>query len=138
MTNEKKYSRGSGVPHPVDVHAGSRLRARRRQCALSLNGLAETVDLTYQQLQKYETGNNRLSASRLYQFATVLDLPTSNFYFFEGYTTRLPPAQDPELAAVPLAWIRLYNELCPDDREAAAMLIQQLIKMRNRLAGRSK
>lgn len=71
-----------GVPHPVDIHVGDRLRARRTILGYTQNGLAETVGLTFQQIQKYERGINRIGASRLYHLAQVLGVPVG--YFFEG------------------------------------------------------
>ena len=67
--------------HPVDVHVGVRLRQRRNLVGLSQTKLSETVGLTFQQIQKYENGTNRISSSRLYEFAKVLNVPVS--YFFD-------------------------------------------------------
>lgn len=77
------YARGSGAPSPVDIHVGHRLRERRGLLGFSQEKLAETVGLTFQQIQKYERGTNRISASRLYQFSKVLDVPVS--FFYENY-----------------------------------------------------
>lgn len=74
---------GSNEPDPVDIHVGSRLRTRRTLLGMSQEKLAEAIGLTFQQVQKYEMGKNRISASRLYQFAQILDVSIS--YFFEGY-----------------------------------------------------
>jgi transcriptional regulator with XRE-family HTH domain len=70
-----------GVANPVDQHVGSRLRQRRTLLGLSQEKLGEAVGLTFQQIQKYEKGANRIGASRLYQFSEVLDVDVS--YFFE-------------------------------------------------------
>lgn len=70
-------------PHPVDVHVGSRLKKRRSLMGVSQEKLADAVGLTFQQVQKYERGANRVSASRLYQFAQILDVPVS--FFYEGF-----------------------------------------------------
>ena len=67
--------------HPVDVHVGVRLRQRRNLVGLSQTKLSESVGLTFQQIQKYENGTNRISSSRLYEFAKVLNVPVS--YFFD-------------------------------------------------------
>ena len=64
------------------VHVGSRVRQRRTLLGLSLEKLAESVGLTYQQVQKYEWGVNRISASRLYQLTRILGVPVS--FFFDG------------------------------------------------------
>lgn len=68
--------------HPIDVHVGRRLRDRRVLMGLTQPALGEAVDLTFQQIQKYERGATRISASRLYQFASILDVDID--YFFDG------------------------------------------------------
>lgn len=62
-------------PHPFDVHVGSRVRLRRRHLGMSQDTLARAVDITFQQVQKYERGATRISASRLYDMACVLEVP---------------------------------------------------------------
>ena len=74
---------GADNPNPVDIHVGGRLRMRRSMLGMSQETLAESVGLTFQQVQKYERGSNRVSASRLYQFSKILDVPVA--YFFERY-----------------------------------------------------
>jgi transcriptional regulator with XRE-family HTH domain len=69
-----------GVSDPVDVHVGSRVRLRRTLLGLSQERLGEAVGLTFQQIQKYERGANRIGASRMYDLAHVLDVPVSFFY----------------------------------------------------------
>lgn len=70
------------APNPVDVHVGRRVRLRRRELGVSQGWLADRLGLTFQQVQKYERGSNRISASKLYQIASVLEAPIT--YFFEG------------------------------------------------------
>lgn len=70
-----------GTPRPVDVHVGQRLRQRRTLLGMSQEKLGEAVGLTFQQIQKYERGANRIGASRLFQLSQVLDVSVS--YFFE-------------------------------------------------------
>ena len=70
------------LPNPTDKHVGSRVRVRRQALGKSQTWLADAVDLTFQQIQKYEKGTNRIGSSRLQQFASLLDVPIS--YFFEG------------------------------------------------------
>ena len=72
---------GPGVD-PVDLHVGARIRMRRRFIGMSQQSLADTLGLTFQQVQKYERGSNRVSASKLYEIARALGVGTS--YFFEG------------------------------------------------------
>jgi transcriptional regulator with XRE-family HTH domain len=68
-------------PNPVDTHVGGRIRMRRRVMGLSQESIAESLGLTFQQVQKYERGSNRVSASKLFGIAHVLKVPIS--YFFE-------------------------------------------------------
>jgi transcriptional regulator with XRE-family HTH domain len=70
----------SGKPNPVDVHVGGRVRLRRTLLGLSQEKLGEAIGLTFQQVQKYERGANRIGASRLYDLSRVLDVPVSYFY----------------------------------------------------------
>jgi transcriptional regulator with XRE-family HTH domain len=72
--------RKSDRPNPVDVHVGSRVRLRRNMLGLSQEKLGEAIGLTFQQVQKYERGANRIGASRLHELSRVLDVPVSFFY----------------------------------------------------------
>ncbi len=67
--------------HPVDVHVGARIRLRRKAQGISQQQLAATLDLTFQQVQKYERGSNRVSCSKLFQIAAALAVPVE--YFFD-------------------------------------------------------
>ncbi len=69
-------------PNPVDLHVGGRIRMRRRLLGMSQERLADDLGLTFQQVQKYERGANRVSASKLYEIAKSLQ--TSISYFFDG------------------------------------------------------
>lgn len=68
-------------PNPVDAHVGSRVRLRRMLLGMSQERLGESMGLTFQQVQKYEKGVNRIGASRLFQIAKILDVPVQ--FFFE-------------------------------------------------------
>lgn len=70
------------APNPIDTHVGSRIRMRRMMLKMSQEKLGDAVVLTFQQIQKYEKGTNRVGASRLQQFANILQVPVS--FFFEG------------------------------------------------------
>jgi transcriptional regulator with XRE-family HTH domain len=70
------------MPHPVDVHVGKRIRHRRWTLGTTQQQLADRVGIKFQQIQKYETGANRVSASRLWDIAQALGVPVS--FFFEG------------------------------------------------------
>ena len=71
------------MPNPVDVYVGKRLRLRRTILGLSQQALGKEAGITFQQIQKYERGTNRVGASRLHRFSNVLDVPVN--FFFDGY-----------------------------------------------------
>jgi transcriptional regulator with XRE-family HTH domain len=77
-----EYGRGTGVPDPVDVHVGARIRTRRLLIGMNQETLANRLGLTFQQVQKYEGGANRVSASRLSQIAEILGV-TIDYFFSE-------------------------------------------------------
>jgi len=70
------------APNPIDKHVGSRVRMRRMMLGMSQEKLGDALDLTFQQVQKYEKGTNRIGASRLQQIAHILQVPVA--FFFEG------------------------------------------------------
>jgi len=72
--------RTPGVPRPVDIHVGSRVRLRRTLLGMSQEKLGDAVGLTFQQIQKYERGANRIGASRLFELSRILDVPVSFFF----------------------------------------------------------
>ncbi|KZY48554.1 transcriptional regulator [Roseovarius sp. HI0049] len=86
------------MPHPVDVHVGKRIRHRRWLVGMTQQQLAQSVGIKFQQIQKYETGANRVSASRLWDIAESLDVDVS--FFFEGLTTE-DEAQQENASSVP-------------------------------------
>ena len=69
------------TPNPIDIHVGSRIRLRRNMISMSQEKLGEALGITFQQIQKYEKGTNRVGASRLQQISKVLGVPVS--FFFE-------------------------------------------------------
>ena len=76
-------------PNPIDIHVGSRVRLRRNMLGLSQEKLGEAIGLTFQQVQKYERGANRIGASRLHDLSRVLDVPVS-FFFDDMDPVRAP------------------------------------------------
>ncbi|MBY0532539.1 MAG: helix-turn-helix domain-containing protein [Xanthobacteraceae bacterium] len=70
------------APNPIDRHVGSRVRMRRMMISMSQEKLGERLGITFQQVQKYEKGTNRIGASRLQQIASILGVPVA--FFFEG------------------------------------------------------
>ena len=84
MVKNRKSSRGrtpDGAPNPIDVYVGARVKMRRSLLGMSQEKLGELIGLTFQQVQKYERGLNRISASRLFDISKVLEVPIS--FFFE-------------------------------------------------------
>ncbi len=81
MANSKpSYGRGTGIPNPVDVHVGARVRVRRKLLGMTQTKLGDALGLTFQQVQKYEKGANRIGSSRLYDLSRVLALPIEHFF----------------------------------------------------------
>ncbi|MBI1391114.1 MAG: helix-turn-helix domain-containing protein [Alphaproteobacteria bacterium] len=70
------------MAHPIDLYVGKRLRQRRRLLGMTQQKLADAVNIRFQQIQKYESGANRISASRLWALAKALEVPVA--YFFDG------------------------------------------------------
>ena len=91
--SKPQFGHGTGKPHPIDVHVGAQARMRRTLLGMTQTDLGDALDLSFQQVQKYENGRNRISASRLCDLSRVLDVPID--YFFED----MPP----EVAARSLA-----------------------------------
>jgi transcriptional regulator with XRE-family HTH domain len=81
------------APNPIDKHVGSRVRMRRMMLGMSQEKLGDALGLTFQQVQKYEKGTNRIGASRLQQISHILQVPVS--FFFEGAPT-VPSLGRPE------------------------------------------
>jgi transcriptional regulator with XRE-family HTH domain len=94
--------KGEISPHPADRHVGRQIAAVRVQSGVSQAQLARSIGLSIQQLQKYETARNRVSASMLYEIARSLDVPVSRF--FEGLTFNGE-------ASAPLLPVALWSEL---------------------------
>lgn len=83
------------MPHPIDVHVGTRLRTFRKRAQISQHTLGERLGITFQQVQKYERGNNRISASKLYDAANVLGVNIAAF--FEGINSNDAEAMAPHI-----------------------------------------
>ena len=91
--SKRRFGHGTGNPHPVDVRVGARVQQRRVLLGMTQTNLGDAIGLTFQQVQKYERGANRIGAGRLCDLARVLDVSID--YFFED----MPP----EVAAIPSA-----------------------------------
>ncbi len=88
--NEEVYETIGRKPNPVDIHVGSRVRYRRMIIGMSQEKLGEKMNLTFQQIQKYEKGTNRIGASRLFQLSKILEVPVG--YFFEDAFANAAPS----------------------------------------------
>ncbi len=102
MNSKSNDGRGSRPksekPNPIDVHVGARVRLRRTLLGMSQEKLGEAIGLTFQQVQKYERGANRVGASRLYDLSRVLDVPVS--YFFEEMAADVASAAEARLGGM--------------------------------------
>ncbi len=97
-----RYGHGTGIPNPIDVHVGRRMRMRRTLLGMTQTSLGEALGLTFQQVQKYENGKNRISSSRLFDLSRVLDVPVE--YLFEEMLSEVAassPAQKRRKAKAP-------------------------------------
>ncbi|MBW7922518.1 MAG: helix-turn-helix transcriptional regulator [Rubellimicrobium sp.] len=109
------------MTHPVDVHVGKRIRHRRWLTGVTQQQLAEKVGIKFQQIQKYETGTNRVSASRLWDIAVALDISVA--FFFEGLdgdvtdtSGGLPDGLARDREALEL--LRFYYAIPPEQRRS--------------------
>ena len=88
-------------PNPIDIHVGKRVRLRRTLLGMSQEKLGKAINVTFQQVQKYERGTNRIGSSRLYQLSQVLDIPVS--YFFDDLPIEITARKSPGLTDVKVA-----------------------------------
>ena len=117
-------------PHPIDVLVGRRAREFRTLEGLSQTAVAEKLGLTFQQLQKYEKGRNRISASRLYELAQLFDVPVG--HFFGGIDAgKNEPKQDETLTKrETLELVRAYYKISdPEIRDKIRKLVQAVAKL---------
>ncbi len=117
----RSYTVGEFGPRPVDVHVGGRVKARRKLIGMSQKELGKRVGLTFQQIQKYEKGMNRIGASRLWQFSLILGQPIS--WFFEGIGEQKRKGDDPLAIREALQLVQ-YLSACDRDvqKHLAAMI----------------
>ena len=130
----RSYTVGEFGPRPVDVHVGGRVRACRTLIGMSQKELGKHVGLTFQQIQKYENGMNRIAASRLWQISLILGQPIS--WFFEGIGEQKRKGDDllaDDLLAKreTLRLVRYLSACDPDVQKHLAAMI-------NAVAGKAK
>src|SRR3989475_8486216 len=99
MGDARRIMMAKRAPNPIDRHVGSRVRMRRMMLSMSQEKLGDALGLTFQQVQKYEKGANRIGASRLQQISSSLQVPVS--FFFEGAPEVLGASSNPEQAPSP-------------------------------------
>ncbi len=117
----RSYTVGEFGPRPVDVHVGGRVKARRTLIGMNQEELGQHVGLTFQQIQKYEQGKNRMGASRLWQFSLILGRPIS--WFFEGIGERKRKSDDLLAKRETLKFVRYLSACDPDVRKHIAAMI---------------
>ncbi len=140
----KRSSRGrtpQGEPNPIDVHVGNRIRLRRTLLGLSQEKLASMLGLTFQQVQKYERGMNRVGASRLWDISKVLEAPIN--FFYEDMDKSVAN-QSPRMFSIPDAannpeFLEEDTEIFnadPMQRQETIELVKAYYKIPNRKAAR--
>lgn len=118
-----------GVPNPIDIHVGGRVRLRRTILGLSQERLGEKLGLTFQQVQKYERGTNRIGASRLYDLSRVLEVPIQFFY---DDMTMETAGQSPRLrAGLAEAQGAAYSEADPMNKQETLELIRAYYRIKD-------
>jgi len=126
----KKHS--SNNPDPIDIHVGSRVRLRRTLLGISQERLGEQLDITFQQVQKYERGANRISASKLWRLSEILDVPVG-FFFDDMESADMPLRQASDLEEAlskreTLEMLREYLRLNDDVREKVRLLLRSMAR----------
>ena len=122
-------------PHPVDRHVGLRIRMRRKEVGLTQDKLARELGLTFQQVQKYERGSNRVSASKLWEMARALQAPVG--YFYEGLgegpgdvtsSSRLTGAQEFLLSVEGIELAETFPRIRPGSRRKILELVRAIVE----------
>lgn len=131
----------AGSPNPIDIHVGSRVRLRRTLLGMSQERLGEAVGLTFQQVQKYERGANRVGASRLFDLARALQVPVG--FFFDDMPESLgqdgasgPPAQpedDPMRRRETVELVRAFYRI--EDPDTRRRLFELTRSIANAMSG---
>lgn len=116
--------RDAAGAHPIDVHVGRRVRLRRKELGISQQCVADGLGLTFQQVQKYERGANRISASKLYEIGRLLRVPIG--WFFDG----LDDPGSPNTDAYASAWSQIVEEMLAEPNGKA--LAEAFLRIRRR------
>ena len=116
-------------PTAIDRHVGRRLRLLRQQQGMSLERLAEIVDVAPQQIQKYEIGETRISASRIFQFSQIFDTPLAWFYGDLAASTAEEANRGPTATAQEQLLVGYYTQLAPQMRQGLIEIARTLSEM---------
>jgi transcriptional regulator with XRE-family HTH domain len=116
-------------PHPIDIRIGQNLRLFRIEASLTQTALAHALGLTFQQVQKYEKGSNRIAASRLWDCAQILRVPPAQFFLSPGVALETVPAT--EIDRTLACWLTVYQRLETRPRK----LVIELAKLLSELPG---
>ena len=137
----KRQSRGrcpDGAPNPIDVYVGHRLKARRLLLGMSMDKLASLMGLTFQQIQKYERGSNRIGASRMWDFSKILGVDVN--FFFEDMSQDIADQSPRNFVYYPDIIDNSDNNPLPtpiDRTNEAQELVRNYFNIQNRAAARS-
>ena len=112
-------------PNPIDFHVGSKIREARILHGMPQTALAERVGITFQQLQKYESGANRVSCSRLYEIGRVLGMPVQAFFVGAGSGAGVPEIEELSERET-LNLVNDYSRLSPALRKSVAKTVKSL------------
>jgi transcriptional regulator with XRE-family HTH domain len=138
----RSCGRGTGVPDPIEVHVGGRIRMRRLFLGMNQKTLANALGLTFQQVQKYESGANRVSASRLFKMAHILGVPIS-FFFVDLQADDCPGTPEEQGSHERLAHpetielVRLYYAISDADVRHQFRALIKSLAARRRAASRT-
>jgi transcriptional regulator with XRE-family HTH domain len=127
---KRRQTIGESGPDPVDLHVGKRLRAARLRARLSQEELGQGIGVSFQAVQKYEQGENRLSASRLYRAAQLVKQPIA--YFFEHLAREARSRDAAIFTAEELALVRDYRQIA--SKEVRERLLQLLKRIGDRVS----
>jgi len=118
MKNKSQHAPRS--PNPVDIHVGTRVRLRRQLLKMSQEKLGDQLGVTFQQVQKYERGANRVGASRLWRMSQVMDVPVS--FFYDGLGEDAPQTEFAEGDQTPI----VYDFINSTDGVSLAMAVSKI------------
>jgi transcriptional regulator with XRE-family HTH domain len=130
LSQVRRSGRGrtpSGKPNPIDAHVGARVRLRRTLLGMSQEKLGEAIGLTFQQVQKYERGANRIGASRLFDLSRVLEVPVS--FFFDEMSDNAASQSPRMMVTGAVEEVAIENENDPMTKRETLELVRAYYKI---------